>query len=1109
MRLLNVQAVLNTEKDAIQGAEPETRIFEELDDNSVEYAILSHCWRKGEVNFDKMIRLMGMTEPHRNEVRQTAGYKKITNSCKKAMDDGHRWIWIDTCCIDKLSNPELSGAINSMFRWYGKSKTCYAYLDDVDNSTLPTEQDFEKYGKSNGWPKWFTRGWTLQELIAPKQIKFFDKNWEFIGEKRELAETLEKITRIPIEVLRDGLKPGRFCVAQIMSWAADRKTTRVEDRAYSLIGLFGVAMSEHYGEGIQKAFHRLQKQIIQKEQYSDHSIFAWNPEGQFGQLSGVLANDPNYFRSCHDVKKVEYDEFIKQIRLTGSQSSGKLACLGSRCRALPEQLSVILVTNVGIQIRLPVIPHRDSESVFRAVLACRDHIGNLITIDLKAFELSCYRIPASGRFQWPRLEFKTVYLACLLYSNEEFYHFKIDQRHASYHGFTRCGTFPHELTGDTVTISSLTNDPVIIVYANEAARSRFAVVLGYYLGRAFVHVTCDECSVDQEVPWIGFSKRLYDMLWVAPVEHCANSGVKCAHLPRSIWDARVVWHVTGNMQTSVVVDVEQCPGCCIGPRECTTTSNDRDTIDTPGFMQTVHNVRGLKLDGKDVWFCECSGERIALGDYGDYSSGSFRPGGNIFEDMRGLGINPADSAYHPVNSRVSSDADALQHDLDQRSVSVGFRLRDRYLTLHSPKGLSLPNNQELVLLLKALSIRLSRKHLVTVIIQCSNPSRANVEGNGRGTEGSASLTCSDFPEPGVSVPLCTIASPQVWRREPACARRREQFKNIREHFYTLMGLHRLSGTETGRESANRWMKREAPKFLSHTFGLESLKEYVGQITFFERLPLMVERPSYSETLTGDLPASRASRSRNPFKSRAAQNLSREIVVPPLLDKCKVLDELIELAKQKARCEAGSISQTLSVELLERLCTVISDVPQDGTHGSQSAAHPRQVDIRPMLQDVQALQTTLDGTADADEQRVLEEDVTGKILWLSWCEILSEVERRLQETVECVRRGGNSMTSEVRDRVRQGLDEIGEIVKKKRHAHVDDDLAHLRRIMLDARGGVSKHQLWVAARSAEQDKWASTYTSFERQPPCQPRTLGRTHHIDFSANSAPQMILPDD
>lgn len=108
MRLLNIQAVLNREKD-IQGAEPETKIFEEFDDNSANYAILSHRWRKEEVNLDNMTRLV-TTEPHRIEVRQMAGYKKIINSCEQAMKDGYGWIWIDTCCIDKHSSAEVSGA---------------------------------------------------------------------------------------------------------------------------------------------------------------------------------------------------------------------------------------------------------------------------------------------------------------------------------------------------------------------------------------------------------------------------------------------------------------------------------------------------------------------------------------------------------------------------------------------------------------------------------------------------------------------------------------------------------------------------------------------------------------------------------------------------------------------------------------------------------------------------------------------------------------------------------------------------------------------------------------------------------------------------------------
>ncbi|KAI6147954.1 hypothetical protein BKA82DRAFT_239745 [Pisolithus tinctorius] len=218
------------------------------------------------------------------------------------------------------------------------------------------------------------------------------------------------------------------------------------------------------------------------------------------------------------------------------------------------------------------------------------------------------------------------------------------------------------------------------------------------------------------------------MLWVAPVEHHSDSGVKCAHLPRSIWDARVVWY-TGNVHTNVMIDVRQCPGCCIGPRECTTASDDRDGLDMPGFMKTIHNVRGLKLDEKNVWLYECSGQRIALGDYGNYSNGNFKPDGNIFEDMRILGIDPGDPAYRPVVSRLSRDADVLAREWDRHGFAVDSCLQGEH------EGRSLPNNQGLVLLLKALSTRLSDKHLVTTIIQCSVLNGVNGLGGQRESQG--------------------------------------------------------------------------------------------------------------------------------------------------------------------------------------------------------------------------------------------------------------------------------------------------------------------------------------------------------------------------------------
>ncbi|KAI6147949.1 heterokaryon incompatibility protein-domain-containing protein, partial [Pisolithus tinctorius] len=270
MRLLDVATVLDIEKD-FQRAGPHTKFFEERSGGTEKYAILSHRWGD-EVDYDEMARLMRMTESDRNEIKRRAGYEKIIKTCEQALRDGYRWIWIDTCCIDRRRSSELSEAVNSTYRWYHKSQKCYAYLNDVEDSTFPTKQDFNKFAKFNGWPEWFSRCWTLQELIAPKQVEFFNRDWVPIGGKQDLAGMLEKITRIPPGILKDGRIPRSVCVAQIMSWAADRETARMEDRAYSLLGLFDVNMPILYGEG-EKAFRRLQLEIIRA--FNDHSIFAW------------------------------------------------------------------------------------------------------------------------------------------------------------------------------------------------------------------------------------------------------------------------------------------------------------------------------------------------------------------------------------------------------------------------------------------------------------------------------------------------------------------------------------------------------------------------------------------------------------------------------------------------------------------------------------------------------------------------------------------------------------------------------------------------------------------------------------------------------------------
>ena len=192
---------------------------------------------------------------------------KIRKACAVARAGGYRYIWIDSCCIDKTSSSELSEAINSMYAWYGGADTCYAYLADVPSAEVPVTKD-SPFSRS----RWFTRGWTLQELIAPIELKFLSKDWELIGTKYDLAEVLEEITGISKEALLHEMALDGFSVAQRLSWASMRQTERKEDQAYSLMGIFDIYMPTLYGEG-ERALRRLQEEIMRRT--PDQSLFAW------------------------------------------------------------------------------------------------------------------------------------------------------------------------------------------------------------------------------------------------------------------------------------------------------------------------------------------------------------------------------------------------------------------------------------------------------------------------------------------------------------------------------------------------------------------------------------------------------------------------------------------------------------------------------------------------------------------------------------------------------------------------------------------------------------------------------------------------------------------
>ncbi|PMD19668.1 HET-domain-containing protein, partial [Hyaloscypha hepaticicola] len=257
----------------------QTLKLEEFHDLTLKpYAILSHTWGEGEISFQEM---------QSGEGSKKAAYSKILGCCKAAAADGFDYVWIDTCCIDKTSSSELSEAINSMYKWYQEAEVCYVYLADV----FQTEISTSNFAKS----RWFTRGWTLQELIAPSSIIFFDAYWRDIGTKNSLLKPITEITGIHMDALRNA-RVSRFSVAQRMSWASRRETTREEDIAYCLLGIFSINMPLLYGEG-EKAFLRLQEEIMKKS--DDHSIFAWTlPRSEiftYRYSEGFLAQTPLAF----------------------------------------------------------------------------------------------------------------------------------------------------------------------------------------------------------------------------------------------------------------------------------------------------------------------------------------------------------------------------------------------------------------------------------------------------------------------------------------------------------------------------------------------------------------------------------------------------------------------------------------------------------------------------------------------------------------------------------------------------------------------------------------------------------------------------------------------
>lgn len=349
------------------------------------YAILSHTWAVDGSEVTLQEYEAGRDHAPRKD------WTKIDRTVALARRQGLSHVWIDSCCIDKTNNAELSEAINSMFKWYAAAAVCYANLQDFDVSSSSSFPSSGNTGDAStplddstldphlaqqlARCRWFRRGWTLQELIAPAHVEFYDRSWAFVGTRDGLSGTLSRITNIDRDVLASpspsypgqgqgqGRPPrpqrnlghvlSRVPVARKMSWASARETKKVEDEAYALLGVFGVNMPMMYGEGDQ-AFIRLQDEILRTT--NDMTIFAWTETTTGGANGGGGGGGVSSYRGVL------------------AQSPREFAAAGGLAHSVDRRVSpVYTMTNKGLQIRTRLMQNTGSASDLMLMsLNCHD-----------------------------------------------------------------------------------------------------------------------------------------------------------------------------------------------------------------------------------------------------------------------------------------------------------------------------------------------------------------------------------------------------------------------------------------------------------------------------------------------------------------------------------------------------------------------------------------------------------------------------------------------------------------------------------------------------------------------------------------------------------------
>ncbi|KAH9880790.1 hypothetical protein IAQ61_001084 [Plenodomus lingam] len=267
-------SLLSTRADTIDTYRPMRLLYtasngklewtEDLIEDIPPYAILSHTWEKHEVVFNSLKSLDNVEDI---DAKWAASWRKIRFCAQQTERDGLQYFWIDTCCIDKSNNQELQGAINSMFCWYQNAQKCYVYLSDVESNAPDADSESSRRWKpAFRKSRWFRRGWTLQELLAPASVEFYSSDEELLGDKNSLKDTIHEITGVASDALL-GKQLSEFSVQERFSWAKNRQTRYPEDEAYCLLGIFDIHLPLIYGEGKEHALKRLDKEIREPSAY--------------------------------------------------------------------------------------------------------------------------------------------------------------------------------------------------------------------------------------------------------------------------------------------------------------------------------------------------------------------------------------------------------------------------------------------------------------------------------------------------------------------------------------------------------------------------------------------------------------------------------------------------------------------------------------------------------------------------------------------------------------------------------------------------------------------------------------------------------------------------